>query len=180
MGSINFLPLSGRSIFSSMRTGKLYIYGGTFDPVTDGHYSVVKRLLAERCCVFIAPTSQNPWKEREATDFETRRNMWLRVLKHEALVVSEEPSLETAVVSSFEYEFAYQLISFLRDNFPEWELCWVMGEDLAGTEKKWARWDEFNIPVRVMPITIDIHATEVREGSKSPHIALLELYENKR
>ena len=87
-------------------TSEVAVFGGTFDPFTFGHLDVVKQLLEQFRvrCVVIAPSSQNPWKEEQATPLEIRREMILAVLDAERITQIESPS-ETGVMFSY---FAYE------------------------------------------------------------------------
>ncbi len=143
------------------------IFGGSFDPVHQGHVSVVKLLVEKFNTVLIAPTAQNPWKERKSTSLELRLEMLELVMKAEGL----EDQVELCQI---EYEFSEDLLLALRDGSEENYSYWAIGEDSAKSVSKWRNWDSLKLTAVVAPIEIDIHSTEIRKGQETAHPALKE------
>ena len=63
---------------------KILIYGGTFDPVHQGHQklfsSALKEIKPDLCYVFVSYNS--PYKEKSQTSYSLRKEMAKQVFTH--------------------------------------------------------------------------------------------------
>ncbi len=143
------------------------IFGGSFDPVHQGHVSVIKLLVEKFNTVLVAPTAQNPWKERKSTSLKLRLEMLELVMKAEGL----EDQVELCQV---EYEFSEDLLLALRESSEESYTFWAIGEDSKNSVTKWRNWDSLNLTAVIAPVEIEIHSTEIRKGQENSHPALKE------
>lgn len=155
------------------------IYGGSFDPVQEGHLRVVQSLFeeagrSERALVVIAPTVRNPWKTtRELTELELRIQLWQLVLDAAGIPWSRTPEVGKVFLCDFAYVYSAEFIVWWREQF-EGPHRWTISTDSAGTEVRWKDWAPLKVEMRVMPIEIDVHATAVREGKHPPLPAIRE------
>lgn len=151
-----------------------FVFGGTFDPMHEGHLEVVRGLRAEDRLLIIAPTEQNPFKERVPTPRELRLKMVERMLKAEGISLLGEPAPTGVYVSDFEYVRAVEFISNWRSRFSG-ELHWVVADDIVDEVETWKDWSSLDVKVHRVPITISVHATDVRAGKIPPHPAIRQL-----
>ena len=149
------------------------IYGGSFDPVQEGHLLVVETLFREVSTqpdglLVIATTARNPWKTtRELTALELRLTMWQLALTAAGIPWSRTPKAGHVFLADFEYEYSAEFICWWRENFSG-PHRWVTSTDSAGEEAKWRDWPALNVEMRVMEIVHNVHATDVREGNHPP------------
>jgi len=160
---------------SSKSDDAYVIFGGTFDPIHEGHVAGLKRLISKFSLVILAPTKRNPWKPESLTTLPLRVEMIRLVLAYEN--VPFHTSLTTTsrgvVLSDFEYEFAKDFVSYARHIRPGL-VYWAVGEDLAQSISTWKDWLTQNVETEVIPIDIDIHATLVRTHQAPAHPALVD------
>ncbi len=149
------------------------VFGGTFDPIHEGHISAIRNLLQQFDTVIVAPTERNPWKELPMTSLSKRVAMIELVLNAESLpftFVSNElqPGL---ILSSITYVYAEELVQKFRHTF-QGNLHWAIGEDQQESVERWRNWQTLQVPIVSVPIEIDIHSTAVRQGESLPHPAI--------
>jgi len=137
----------------------LLIFGGTFDPVHEGHISVIRRLQPYFKKILLAPTSQNPWKEERSTNLELRIEMLELALKAEELKVEI-------------YREGYTYTKEICETFSSETIYWAIGEDLTESVSSWKDWDELGITAVIVPFTEMKSATQVRDGEIEAHPAL--------
>jgi len=147
----------------SPQLSETVIFGGSFDPVHEGHISVVRKLDEKFNTVVVAPTAQNPWKGYEATSLSHRLEMLELVFKAEGL----EGEVE---LCELEYEYSEDLLKGLRKE-GEFKF-WAIGEDSAESVTKWKNFEQLALTVVVVPVSIDIHSTKIRSGGESAHPAI--------
>jgi cytidyltransferase-like protein len=152
------------------------VFGGSFDPIHEGHAAVLKRLLARFNEVVLAPTPQNPWKESKPAPIDLRIEMIRAVLAAENIAEStrfkairptEEPSV---FIECFPYLYSVELVRHLR-GMTSRHFWWAVGADSASEVERWKDWAEQGVPVAVVPVDIDVHSTSVRQGSNRIHPA---------
>lgn len=146
------------------------IFGGSFDPIHQGHISLIKSLLEYFKKVLIAPTKQNPWKERESLDLDFRLRLIQTVLKDEQI-------LDKTELIDYPYEYSKDLVAHLKtlkSSYSEEKTYWATGEDSKGSISKWKDFETLGITVVIVPIEINIHSTQIREGMAKAHPAIAE------
>lgn len=158
---------------------KIFVFGGTFDPVHEGHLGVIGEVESLCDLLVLAPTKKNPWKKASGTSFEQRIEMLEIVLNFEKISYSKNiaQSHKGIYLCEYEYSFAKELVFWLRKNVePEkndLEITWVVGPDIASEVTRWKDWDSLNTAVHVADsYAKDLHSTDVREGSKNCHPAI--------
>jgi len=161
-----FLGLSDRNAVS-------VIFGGTFDPIHEGHIADLRFLLANTRKVLVAPTTQNPWKSNHPTSLENRIAMIELTLDFEGIrykksVMSEEAPL---LILDVPYNYSIDLVNTLKQKGYS-NLMWAIGEDLRSTAHTWKDWDDKGIPFLVLPIVSGFSATKVRSKATEAHPAI--------
>ena len=149
------------------------VFGGTFDPVHEGHLIVVRSLKEIFPTLIIAPTTLNPWKkdQLQPTSQTQRLEMMQLVLGAENLSFSSDITGSGIILADFAYNYSRELVSYLRSK-RRGVLYWAVGEDLEAGVGKWQNWEELNVPVLSASIVINSHSTMVREGKLKPHPAI--------
>jgi nicotinate-nucleotide adenylyltransferase len=149
------------------------VFGGTFDPIHAGHINALRLLLSHSISVLIAPSVQNPWKDRKPTPINIRRQMIRAALRHEKLplVKSLSVSRPGVAVSTSSYVYSEELVRQLRAA-GSGPFFWIVGEDLADEVKNWRNWVELGLLAVIVPVNIDVHAVQIRSGEAGLHPAL--------
>jgi cytidyltransferase-like protein len=148
------------------------IFGGTFDPIHEGHIADI-RYLSKNCeSLIIAPTSQNPWKNNTATSLQTRIEMIKLVLNFEKLTFNELENYSKGInIIDFPYVYSVDLIEKVREK-QKGKIMWAIGEDLIESSKGWKDWNTKGVPFLVLPILNGFSGTSVRGNKILPHVAL--------
>ena len=151
-----------------------YIFGGTFDPIHEGHVGVLRELSAKN--VVIAPTEINPFKNQPSQSLAKRIKMIERVLDYEKIEHSMlDPKLSPEkglYISDFKYSYVCDFVTWWQSNFSG-EIFWVIGPDLLEQVKTWKNWDIMNLKVYVCKSYANgLHSTDVRELKHPMHPAL--------
>lgn len=116
------------------------IFGGTFDPVHNGHLSIAQSFLNSKIIdslwVFLSPHPPHK-KEKEVASYSHRFNM---------LKTAFEP-IEQVVVSDLELQlpkpsYTVQTIAHLQQKYPDYSFYLCIGKDSLLTFTSWYRWRE--------------------------------------
>ncbi len=156
------------------------IYGGTFDPVHEGHLKVVKTLHDEMGSihlglVVIATTFKNPWKTKiQPAKHELRLSMWEAILKDSKIPYSRKPKAAHVYLCDHIYEYSADFIKWWRQTYKS-PHSWVTSTDSAGNEKDWKDWPALNVEMKIMPMYGQIHSTSIRNGETPPHPAIRQI-----
>ena len=123
---------------SPARHKKIAVLGGSFDPITDGHLKCACEIVHARASheVWLVPCGRRPDKPSLKTPYMHRlvmchlavnttfgSNFPIRVCDIEML---EDEALST-----------YHLMKKLREDYPDKEFMFVLGDDLIGSVKSW-------------------------------------------
>src|SRR5271163_2258576 len=165
---------------------RLGIYGGTFDPVHNGHLLLARDALEQLRldAILFVPCGQSPLKTRKPRATDARRLAMLRLaLKNNPRFWLTRCELDRPAPS-----YAYDTALEIREAFPRAELFWLIGADQLATLDQWHRPDDLRrlvtfvllprgetagetAPETVLslpqPRRIDISATEIRHRVKS-------------
>jgi nicotinate-nucleotide adenylyltransferase len=146
-------PLAGRPQalrlgFTLTRGMRVGLFGGSFNPVHDGHAHVAetakRRLNLDRVIWLVSP--QNPLKSRQETASLEERMAGAREMADGAgMIVS---SIETQLGSAYTID----TIRALKARFPGVCFVWVMGADSLATFHRWKGWTQImrEVPVAVV------------------------------
>ena len=167
----------------SIKTG---LYGGTFNPIHNGHIQLSQALLDMRLIdeMWLLVSPQNPFKVNQKLLDDNARLQLAR------LAVKDIPNL---TVSDYEFHlprpsYMVHTLEHLREEFPEREFILIIGADNWERFPLWYKSEEIlahhkvivyprtgykleNVPdgvtIAETPL-IDISSTEIRESIKNP------------
>ena len=151
-GPARLVPKAGRprvqrlgfDLKPGMRVG---LYGGSFNPVHDGHVHVaetaLKNLRLDRVIWLVSP--QNPLKTRHETAPLVERMAGVRARAGgPAMIVSDA---ETRIGS----QYTIDTVRVLRARFPGVHFVWIMGADSLAGFHGWRGWTQI---MRELPVAI--------------------------
>jgi nicotinate-nucleotide adenylyltransferase len=175
-----------RKVSAKHRRLRLGIYGGTFDPVHNGHLLLARDALeqAPLDALLFVPCGQSPFKARKAYATDAQRLAMLRLaIKGESRFWLSRCELNRSGPS-----YTIDTVIEIQEAFPHAELFWLLGADQLGGLDKWHRSKELRRLVKFLllhrgetafkdrsgtvlslpqPRRIDISATEIRHRVKS-------------
>jgi len=160
------------------------IFGGSFDPIHEGHIRDIRTLLDLSSTVIIAPTAQNPWKPDQSSALRTRLEMIELVLNAEGISFTKNLNNIGLILSDLEYHFSIELdkaVKQERDSiYPSESIYWAIGEDLRDSAHKWKDWDHEGSDFLVLPTLEGFSGTAVRNQKLDPHPAISQFIKNHR
>lgn len=116
---------------------KIGLFGGSFNPVHEGHRLVALQCLKrlELDTVWMLVTPGNPLKDHSG----------LAPLAERAASVRDFVADPRVHVTAFEaghgFRYTYQTIVFLTDTLPDRRFVWIMGADSFRDFDRWERWE---------------------------------------
>ncbi|MES2340146.1 MAG: nicotinate-nucleotide adenylyltransferase [Pseudomonadota bacterium] len=141
-------PATLRLGFTLTRGMRVGLYGGSFNPVHQGHAHVAetarKRLKLDRVIWLVSP--QNPLKSNKETASLAERMAGVRkVARGRAMIVSDA---ETAIGSTYTID----TLRVLKARFPGVKFVWIMGADSLASFHRWRGWTQImgGAPVAVV------------------------------
>ncbi len=171
---IFYTPLEFEAKFNKQKV--CCIFGGSFDPIHQGHIRDIQTLLRLADTVIIAPTSQNPWKPDQSSELSIRLEMIEIVLNSENINYSKDIKDKGLILSNEKYNFSIELdelIKAKRDSLENEEiLLWAIGEDLRDSAHKWKNWDSAGSDFVVLPTLKGFSGTAIRNNEIKPHPAI--------
>lgn len=144
------------------RQQRVALFGGTFDPVHNGHLEVgeraVEALSLDR--VIFLPCRQSPHKERETIASEQERLQLLKLAT---------ASLPWAEVCDWEYHqpspsYSWRTAEVFQKKWPSAQLFWLMGWDQWKVLPSWNRFDYLAQLVEFI-----VHARNGQTGQEVSH-----------
>ena len=136
------------------------LFGGSFNPIHNGHVRLAKSLLQEAALdeVWFLVSPQNPFKQDQQLLDDDKRLQLVR------LALKEEPQL---MASDFEFHlpkpsYTWNTLQALEQEYPERKFTLLIGGDNWEAFDKWYRYEDIlkRYPIIVYP----------REGSKVPDV----------
>ena len=136
------------------------LFGGSFNPIHNGHVRLAKSLLQEAALdeVWFLVSPQNPFKQDQQLLDDDKRLQLVR------LALKEEPQL---MASDFEFHlpkpsYTWNTLQALEREYPERKFTLLIGGDNWEAFDKWYRYEDIlkRYPIIVYP----------REGSKVPDV----------
>ena len=118
-------------------TKSIALFGGSFDPIHNGHLFVIEELLSSaRFEKFIVIPAGNPWQKSVAASADHRLAMVEIALKD---CMSRYRELE---ISRFEIDdaspsYAFQSIDYFTSQNPGDNLVWIIGSDAFAKINEW-------------------------------------------
>ncbi|MGL4951702.1 MAG: nicotinate (nicotinamide) nucleotide adenylyltransferase [Mycoplasma sp.] len=119
---------------------KILIYGGSFDPVHTGHTEVLKvaAQFLKIDLIKIIPTKVSGDKELEATPHQRLEMVKIVSKKIENCEVDDFEILK----ESNEPSYSINTIKYLKKQYPNDELFFLIGADQLKIFKTWKKWEE--------------------------------------
>ncbi|MFL2539229.1 MAG: nicotinate-nucleotide adenylyltransferase [Candidatus Rariloculaceae bacterium] len=115
------------------------IFGGTFDPIHNGHLRIALEALEELSlsAVHFIPCGQSPLRSEPATTNDIR-------LKMVKAAVEAEPRfiMDTREIKRGGPSYTYDTLTTLRDGHKENSICLILGMDSFISLPRWYRWEE--------------------------------------
>lgn len=113
-----------------MRIG---VFVGSFDPVHNGHTSVMNYLVNEKIVdkIIVVPTG-NYWDKQNITNIKDRLKMLNYISSKQIVIDNKHNNLE----------YTYQVLDSLEKDYKGDELYLVIGADNANTLHRWVKYDE--------------------------------------
>lgn len=114
---------------------KILIYGGTFDPVHNGHLklfsSAIKEIKPDLCYVFVAYNS--PYKEASQTPYNLRKLMAQKVFAplHKNIIFDDFENKKHRKV------YTYETVKYIKQKYPKAEIFILVGTDCAAVLSTW-------------------------------------------
>ena len=115
------------------------IFGGTFDPIHNGHLRIALEALEELSlsAVHFIPCGQSPLRSEPAATNDIR-------LKMVKAAVEAEPRffMDTREIKRVGPSYTYDTLTTLRDGYKESSMCLILGMDSFISLPRWYRWEE--------------------------------------
>lgn len=115
------------------------IFGGTFNPIHNGHLVLAETVLDTLHCtqIRVIPAAVPPHKEMPAVTAQHRAAMV-------KLAIEDHPHfvLDTCELDRQGPSYTIETLHLLRTRFPDQALCLIMGQDSYAKLPTWHRWLE--------------------------------------
>ena len=127
----------------------LGIYGGTFDPIHNGHVHAANEILKNSPCdkIIFVPAADPPHKKNNIiTPFE-KRFQWIK------MVIEHYKNIDVSdLENSMNISYSVDLFNQLSNNYKGHKLYIIMGSDMSATFSTWKDYEE--ILTLASPITL--------------------------
>lgn len=149
--------LRGEGLAPGMKIG---LFGGSFDPVHEGHRHVAetarRRLGLDQVWWLVSP--QNPLKTREAGAYAERLAAVHRLAGGKGMVISD-------IESRLGTRYIVDLIDRLKTRFPRTRFVWIMGGDNLRHFHRWHRWQDI---LAALPVAVVARPQDPLKAQLSP------------
>lgn len=114
------------------------LFGGTFDPIHQGHLAVALVVAKQLTCpVTLLPNAQPPHKTGTTASAQHRLAMLqIATAPYAELVVNDWELRQSAP------SWTVNTLQHWRSHFPSSPLVWVIGEDSLGELHRWHQWQQ--------------------------------------
>ena len=156
-------------------TKSIALFGGSFDPIHNGHLFVIEELLSSaRFEKFIVIPAGNPWQKSVAVSAAHRLAMVEIALKD---CMSRYRELE---ISRFEIDdaspsYAFQSIDYFTMQNPGDNLVWIIGSDAFAKIDEWKEIEQVAKSVEFLVITRPGQKLESAKVAKSITYSQMEM-----
>ena len=156
-------------------TKSIALFGGSFDPIHNGHLFVIEELLSSaRFEKFIVIPAGNPWQKSVAASGADRLAMVEIALKD---CMNKYRKLE---ISRFEIDdsrpsYAFQSINYFTMQNPGANLVWIIGSDAFAKIDEWKEIEQVAKSVKFLVITRPGEKLESAKAAKSITFSQIEI-----
>ncbi len=119
---------------------KLAIFGGTFNPIHNGHINLARKFKDELCLdkVVLMPAKRSPWKSvDELACDEDRLNMCRLAIDGVSGFEVSDYEIKKGGVS-----YTVETLRHFKQAFQDFELYFIMGSDMLLSLEKWFCFEE--------------------------------------
>lgn len=115
------------------------IFGGTFNPIHNGHLALAQTVLDTLHCaqIRVIPAAVPPHKEAPAVTAQHRATMVQLAIQSQPTLV-----LDTCELDRQGPSYTIETLHLLRTRFSDQALCLMMGQDSYQKLPTWHRWPE--------------------------------------
>lgn len=113
---------------------KIGIFGGTFDPIHNGHINAIVEsyLKLQLDKMIVIPTYLSPFKESVNTSSESRLEMISLSLNHYDFI-----DIDTFEILGEQTSYTYDTLLYLKEKWPNDDLYFIIGTDQYQSFKAW-------------------------------------------
>ena len=156
------------------------IYGGTFDPIHNGHLHVITQLIEKKIIdhLLVIPAGQPLLRENSPVASATaRRTMCQLAISTLPTGISSHVEVNPIEILRTGPSYAIDTVEAVRTEYPDDEIFLIMGADAYSKIDKWHRADELHKLVTIICINrpgyaphgldisaLDVSATAIRAG----------------
>ncbi|MCX6801672.1 MAG: nicotinate (nicotinamide) nucleotide adenylyltransferase [Candidatus Diapherotrites archaeon] len=154
---------------------KIALFGGSFNPVHNGHIKAAKLVLEHTDCkeIWFLPCYLHPFKKNKGFAAEKDR---IEMIK---LAIKGQKRMK---LSLFEIELGkktgkesrtIETVSKIKRKFPKNEFFWMIGSDLVKEMEKWANFNELVHSIRFIVVPVEGHTGWRKEKWLNENRAIL-------
>ena len=173
------------------------IYGGTFDPIHNGHLRVISQLIEKKIIdyLILVPAGRPLLRENSPiASGSDRRTMCQLAVSTLPSNISEHVEINPIEILREGPSYAIDTVEAVRTAYPEDEIFLIMGSDAYSKIDQWHRADELHKLASIICINrpgfaqhgidiaaLDVSATDVRAGLSAdvPEIVAAFISENR-
>ena len=140
------------------------IFGGTFDPIHNGHVNIIEDLLSlvELDELIIIPNGNPPHKKKRIEE-SLKLAMTKMALEHIPGVV-----IDSRELNKKEPSYAYETLLDLKKEHPQDELLWIMGSDSFLDIESWYSYKKFIKEVNILVLQRPNYFLNKKNGLTDP------------
>ena len=156
-------------------TKSIALFGGSFDPIHNGHLFVIEELLSSnRFEKFVVIPAGNPWQKSVAASPAHRLAMVEIALK-DCMSKYRELEISSFEISNSKPSYAYQGIDYFALQNPGDNLVWIIGSDAFAKIDEWKEIEQVAKSVEFLVITRPGQKLESAKVAKSITYSQIEI-----
>ena len=156
-------------------TKSIALFGGSFDPIHNGHLFVIEELLSSaRFEKFIVIPAGNPWQKSVAASAAHRLAMVEIALK-ECMSKYRELEISRFEIDDLRPSYAVQSINYFTMQNPGANLVWIIGSDAFAKIDEWKEIEQVAKSVKFLVITRPGEKLESAKAAKSITFSQIEI-----
>jgi nicotinate-nucleotide adenylyltransferase len=156
-------------------TKSIALFGGSFDPIHNGHLFVIEELLSSaRFEKVIVIPAGNPWQKSVAASAAHRLAMVEIALK-ECMSKYRELEISRFEIDDSRPSYAFQSINYFTMQNPGANLVWIIGSDAFAKIDEWKEIEQVAKSVKFLVITRPGEKLESAKAAKSITFSQIEI-----